>query len=183
MTIIKLTNEHSSDVINFLKSIDTNEYYIEDFCHTYLKDLQAFHSYGVFSNTGKLLTIMAYYESIDEASWFLTRVYGFHREANSKLLDTLISVNEQIGIYKWYIKTPNRIKNKDTIWKYIASKEVQSRYIITDEYIVGENQKCKYILVWQVLYDRILDKNETVVKCVFLKPKFRGKLVNAGGIY
>jgi len=183
MKIIELNESHISTVVSFLKSKNLSNYYVDDFCYTFLVGLQTFHAYGAFSNDGTLLSIMGYYESIDEASWFLTRVYGKNRLANRNLLDTITKLNEQNGIFKWYIKSPHRTKNKDTIWRYIASKEVQSKYIIADEYIVGEKQKCKYTLVWQVLYDRILDNNETVVKCVFLKPEHRPILHNVGGIY
>ena len=178
MNIIKLDLTHKEIIIDFLKMRKVPEYYIDDFCHTFLTGLKTFHAYGALLDSGKLAAVMGYYESTDEASWFLKRIYGTNREALRSVLTKLLQVNESIGINKWYVK----LRLRKTVNKFCQSI-IDHRYCMVDEYMVGAMQKCKFNLAWQVLYDRTLDKNDTVIKCVFLKPECRTVTFNAGGLY
>jgi hypothetical protein len=72
-------------------------------------------------------------------------------------------------------------KKYSGVYRRLAfSPEANERYDYFDEYYVEEKHQCKFNLSWQILYNRTLVPVDTVVRCTFLKQKYRNNIYNAG---
>lgn len=195
--IVKLTKEHIEMVRNtfvhnkymdinvdnnMFGSSDTkiNEVLYESFCNNYLMDLDNFHAFGKIED-GKVVTFISFYESIDEPSWYYTNCRSVGKPKYLKeLLDAIIDYNESNGRLKFY--TLLIANQRNAIRRFYLSKDVIDRYDYIDEYIVNARQKTFFNQHWEILYKRILLPTDTIVRCSYLKNKYRTTLPNLGNI-
>ena len=68
----------------------------------------------------------------------------------------------------------------NTYRRLAFSKQASERYDYFDEFFVSERHQAKFSLPWQILYNRTLIPVDTVVRCTFLKQKYRQNLFHAG---
>lgn len=199
MNVIKLNESYIDDIKHlFIKSefmgtqTDNNyfvdkelkfdEFYHRTFTETYMSGLLNYHSFGVQENDGKIIAIIGFYESIDDASWYWVhlRTTGNDKKAIRLLIDKTIEWNEQRGRFKFYSMFPK--KYTDAYDRLLYSKFNAERYGYFDEYFVKAKHQCKFTLAWQILYNRTLIPVDTVVRCRFLKQQYRNSLFDAGGL-
>lgn len=124
---------------------------------------------------------MSFYEGIDDASWYFTS--GRSLGNNSLLrdiLDTIMEYNEKNGRLKFY--TVMNLKHAPLVRKLGFSKRAAERYDFFDEYIVEPRNKPLFSTHWEILFKRSLLPVTTVVRCTFLKQKYRTTLYNGGNI-
>lgn len=196
MQVIKLTSADSEAIkplfaIPKFMSVDIKEnrfveptvqfsdFYHEAFVSTYLDNLKNYHAYGVKNNEGKITGIISFFESNDDASWFGTGIRNSgHAFSNRVLLDAAIEHNEQRGRFKFY--TLWSIKHSSSLRRLMFSKAVNERYDYFDEFYVPSKHQCMFNMPWQILFNRTLLPVDTVVRCTFLKQKYRQALFNAG---
>jgi hypothetical protein len=195
MNIIKLTSEHANGVKSLffskLEYMGSSEFYKEDnqfkerlyqiFCDTYLTDLKNFHAFGAVDDAGIVLAFVSFYESIDDASWYYTsgRSLG-NNFLLKKILEVVMDYNESNGRLKFY--TLVNENHAHLIRRFGLSKNSAERYDYFDEYVVGPKCKPFYALHWEILFNRSLLPVASVVRCTFLKQKYRIPLVNGGNI-
>jgi hypothetical protein len=198
MNIIELNESHAEDIkplfhtrnymgVSVSKSYfvpthkDTfEEIYHKSFCETYLSGLTSYKAFGLFVE-GQLKSIISFYISSDEPAWYGTQI----RSAKDKnyvppLLDAVVKYNEEHGRLKFY--TLWSTKHSRLLRRFAFSKETNERYDYFDEYIVPERTKCLYTNHWHCLFNRILIPTDTVVRCTFLKQKYRTTLPCGGNI-
>ena len=187
MEIVKLTHEH----INAVRPLFEKEKYMglqaetktfiqddkefADFFHeafvtTYLSDLKNYHAYGAIQN-GIVQSYIGFYESYDDAAWYWNHVRSFSNNTIKPVLDRVIQHNEERGRLKFYSMFPRRYVK--TYRRLAFSQYNNERYDYFDEFYVPEKHQCMFTLPWQILYNRTLAPVETVVRCTFLKQKYR----------
>jgi hypothetical protein len=197
MRIEKLTKDH----IELLKplfvtkkymgeNIDKADFFAKDkiaivyhagFCTTYLTDLKSYHAFGMFDDGGSIIGAISCYQSPDEPVWYGTQIRSMqNREVARMLLDHMIKFNEEQGRYKFY--TLWGAKHAKLLRRFTFSEWADERYDYTDEYLVPAKTKCIYTTHWQVLFNRILLPHDTIVRCTFLKQKYRDQLPIGGNI-
>jgi hypothetical protein len=196
MSVIKLTSEHIDAVRPLFKiprfmgvSTDQNyfvgnelkfeEFYHESFKETYLTDLKSYHAYG-YINDGIITTVIGFYESNEDASWYWNhvRTLGNNSSHIKQVLDKVLEHNEIRGRFKFYSMFPTRYINA---YRRLAfSKQASYRYDYFDEFSVEAKHQTTFSLPWQILYNKTLVPVDTVVRCTFLKQKYRKKLFHAG---
>ena len=152
------------------------------FCTTYLKDLKSYHAFGAFDNDGNLVGAISCYQSSDEPAWYGTQIRSNkNKEIARALLDHMIKFNEEDGRYKFY--TLWNAKHARLLRRFSFSEWANERYDYYDECIVPAKTKCLYTNYWQILFNRILLPHDTVVRCTFLKQKYReGSMIVGGNI-
>lgn len=197
MKIIKLGPEHSDKIKPLFKikkfmGVDPadnyfvgtveftfDEMYHRAFIETYLSNLNNYHAYGAKDKRGKIVGIISFYESTDDASWYGTGIRNSgHPFTNRDLLDAAIKHNEENGRYKFY--TLWSTKHATALRRLMFSKDANERYDYFDEFYVDAKHQCKFNMPWQVLYNRTLLPAETVMRCTFLKQEYRTEIFNAG---
>ena len=146
--------------------------YHKGFCTTYLTDLKSYHAFGAFDDEGEIIGAISCYQSSDEPAWYGTQI----RSKNSKkvaraLLDEMIKFNESTGRFKFY--TLWNAKHAKLLRRFSFSNWADERYDYFDECLVPAKNKCVYTHHWQILFNRILLPNDTIVRCTFLKQKYR----------
>ena len=149
----------------------------EAFATTYLSDLNNYHAYGAINN-GIVQAYIGFYESIDDASWYWNHVRSFGNNMIKPVLDEVIQHNEKRGRLKFYSMFPKRYAK--TYRRLAFSEYNNERYDYFDEFYVESRHQCKFTLPWQILYNRTLAPVDTVVRCTFLKQKYRHNISNAG---
>lgn len=155
--------------------------YHAGFCTTYLTELKNYHAFGLFDDADELVGAISCYQSPDEPVWYGTQIRSMrNKEVARNLLDHMIKFNEQQGRYKFY--TLWSAKHAKLLRRFAFSDWADERYDYTDEYIVPAKTKCIYITHWQVLFNRILLPHDTIVRCTFLKQKYRDQLPVGGNI-
>ena len=164
------TNEFAREDVEF------QEFYHEAFTETYLTNLSNYHAYGVITN-GEVKAMIGFYESIDDASWYWNQVKSDSTDLNliKYCLDAVIEHNERKGRLKFYSMFP--VKYTKVYRRLAFSKYNSERYDSFDEYTVASKNQCLYTLPWQILYNRSLTPVDTVVRCSFLKQKYRTNIV------
>lgn len=197
MKIVKLTNTHASEIKHLFKKpkfmsvsasnnyfvspdVEFSETYFKAFESSYLTGLTNYHAYGAKDDNGVFVGVLAFYESIDDASWYWNtiRTNGNNKDAIRLLLDAAITHNEIKGRYKFYSMFP---KKYTKVYRRLAfSKDANERYDYFDEYFVPAKHQCLFTLPWQILYTRNLLPVDTIVRCTFLKQKYRSTVFNAG---
>jgi hypothetical protein len=157
-----------------------NEVLYESFCNNYLMDLDNFHAFGKIENE-KVVTLISFYESIDEPSWYYTNCRSIGKPKFLKeLLDSIIEYNESNGRLKFY--TLLIADQQKAIRRFYLSDKTIERYDYFDEYTCKERQKPFFNQHWEILYKRILVPANTIVRCSYLKNKYRTTLPNLGNI-
>jgi hypothetical protein len=197
MTVIKLTKEHIDDVRPLFKlpkfmgvSPDKNyfvgnelkfeEFYHQAFTETYLTDLKSYHAYAYQDDDGAITATIGFYESGEDASWYWNhvRTLGNNSKHIKAILDKVIEYNENNGRFKFYSMFPVKYIN---VYRRLAfSKTASRRYDYFDEFQVESKNQAMFSLPWQILYNKTLVPVDTVVRCTFLKQKYRKKLFHAG---
>jgi hypothetical protein len=161
------------------QAIQFDEFYHKTFILTYLSDAKNYHAYGCLVNK-EITSLMAFYESNDDASWYWNQVRSINRNPSEikALLDAVINYNEAQGRLKFYSMFPLKYRS---IYRRLAfSKSANERYDYFDEYQIEEKHQCMFTLPWQILYNRTLVPIDTIVRCTFLKQKYRDDLYQAG---
>jgi hypothetical protein len=64
--------------------------------------------------------------------------------------------------------------------RFAFSDYNNERYDLYEEFMVPEKHQCMFSIPWQILYNRSLMPVDTVVRCSFLKQKYRKTIFNAG---
>lgn len=146
------------------------DFFHEAFVTTYLSDLRNYHAYGALEN-GIVQAYIGFYESHDDAAWYWNHVRSFGNNMIKPVLDRVIQHNEERGRFKFYSMFPSKYV---TAYRRLAfSKYNNERYDYFDEFYVNDRHQCMFTLPWQILYNRTLAPVETVVRCTFLKQKYR----------
>ena len=164
----------SSNLGNF------SEVYLKMFADTYLTDSQNYHAYGVQDDQGNINSILGFYESIDDASWYWThvRTTGNNGTEIKMLLDKVMEHNEKNGRLKFYSMFPLEYKK---VYRRLAFSNIaKERYDYFDEFHVKEKHYPIFNLPWQILYNRTLVPVDSIVRCTFLKQQYRDTLYDAG---
>jgi hypothetical protein len=157
-----------------------SDLYYEAFISTYLSGSTNYHAYCSLSLEGEVTSMLSFYESDDDASWYGNQIRSLgNNSSDLKLvLDRVIEHNEANGRYKFYSMFPKKYIN--TYRRLMFSKFANERYDYFDEFSVDVRHQCHFILPWQILYNRVLYPVDTIVRCSFLKQKYRTTLYNAG---
>lgn len=196
MEIVQLNSTHKEALIDLFSAdrymgtdgksnyfvgpgVKFSQVYYDTFCDTYLSDLQNYKAFGVIEN-GKVTSVIAFYESIDEPAWYWTQIRSMNKRNIPALLDVVISHNEKNGRLKFY-SLFNR-KYAAAFRRFAFSKYNSERYGSFDEFVVEPKTKCLYSTPWQILYARTLLPVESLVRCSFLKQEYRDVLPIAGNI-
>jgi len=197
MKIVKLTKEHTENIKHLFKlpkfmgvdhsknyfvdsGEDFSDFYHNSFVSTYMSGLKNYHAYGAEEDTGQINSLIGFYESQDDASWYWNhvRTTGDTPAEIKLILDQVMFHNEEQGRYKFY--SMFSLKYQHVYRRLAFSKTNSERYDYFDEFYVGEKHQCLFSLPWQILYNRTLVPIDTVVRCTFLKQKYRTSLYNAG---
>lgn len=197
MKIIKLQSEHL-DLIGHLfyrdkfmgvdkKNINLDyerdvitEMYLNAFTCSYLTDAKNYHAYGVLNDEGEINSLLGFYESVDDASWYWTQVRTAGNNSNEikMLLDVAMEHNEKNGRFKFYSMFPLEYRK---VYRRLAFSDIaKERYDYFDEYQVEAKHYLIFSLPWQILYNRTLVPVDSMVRCTFLKQQYRDALYNAG---
>jgi hypothetical protein len=196
MSVIKLTQDHKEAIKdlfltkqNYMGSSnfenegpDFQQRLYEIFCDTYLSDLKNYHAFGFYNKeTNKVDALISFYESVNDASWYLTSGRSASKHLLLKhILDTIMDHNEANGRLKFF--TVMNSRQARLMRKLGFSKRNVERYDYFDEYIVNPKEKTFYSDHWEILFRRRLLPVETVVRCTFLKKEYRTNLPNGGNI-
>jgi hypothetical protein len=176
----KYMGESVSDS-DFFKKDHLAEVYHAAFCTSYLTDLNSYHAFGMFDAEDNILGIISCYQSPDEPVWYGTQIRSNgNKDVARELLDHMIKFNEEQGRLKFY--TLWNAKHAKLLRRFTFSKWAAERYDYTDEYIVPAKTKCIYTSHWQILFNRVLLPQDTVVRCTFLKQQYRDQLPTGGYI-
>jgi hypothetical protein len=171
----------NADKADFFEKDRMAELYWAAFCTTYLTDLKSYHAFGAFDEQGNVLGIISCYQSPDEPSWYGTQIRNNGSKIVAReLLDTMIKFNESVGRLKFY--TLWNAKHGKLLRRFIFSDWANERYDYFDEYRVSARNKCIYTSHWHILFNRILLPNDVLIRCTFLKQKYRDTLCNGGNI-
>lgn len=196
MIIKKLDNTHTEALgplfnVSKYMGADTasSDFFIRDrmaevyhtaFCTTYLVSLKSYHAFGAFDDSGVLVGAISCYQSSDEPAWYGTQIRSNkNKEIARALLDHMIKFNEESGRYKFY--TLWNAKHAKLLRRFSFSDWADERYDYFDECLVPAKTKCVYTNHWQILFNRILLPHDTIVRCTFLKQKYREGNVPVGG--
>ena len=185
MPVIKLGPQHTSSVsLIFGNSPDSSlgdfnvnlpDFSVDSFCDVYLNNRESFHAYGHLNESGSLTSLISFYESDSEPSWYYT--FGFTiNDHLAEVLDEVIAHNENAGRLKFYTKINNR--NRGLNWSIDNDK----RYSFIDEYIVPSHGICFYHHHNQVLFFDKMIPGQLVVRCNFLKQEYRERLPMGGNL-
>lgn len=172
---------NSTELIKTHADLNFNSILYETFCTNYLSDLNSFHAFGYIDEENKVQSLISFYESIEEPSWYYT-VYRSSGNNNllREVLDQVIDYNESNGRLKFYSLT--NANHTKLLRKFHWSKYNDERYGFFDEFLVPAKNKCFYINHWELLYKRFLVPNDSIVRCNYLKQEYRLKLPIGGNI-
>lgn len=175
MKIIKLDHLYANEI----KSMFDNDSHFENFVNTYLFDLENFHAIGRLNNNDKLTDVISFYESTDEASYYITNILHVTDKVNTAgIFDSIINYNEKQGRLKFYSLVDF---TQIDCWNEIhLSKKINKDYGYFDEFEIPARHQCIYTLPWQILFSRTLFTNDTVLRCHYLKQEKR-KIIPIGG--
>lgn len=158
------------------------EIYHKAFSTTYLTGLSNYHAFGMMDETNNVIALIACYQSPDEPAWYGTNIRSFAQDTEvvRQLLDKMIEFNEQQGRLKFY--TLWAAKHARLLRRFAFSANANERYDYFDEIVIPARTRCFYNNYWQVLFNRILLPHDTVVRCSFLKQKYRNEIPIGGSI-
>jgi hypothetical protein len=149
------------------------------FSETYLSRLNNFKAFGSIEDE-KVTSIISFYESIDNAEWYWTQIRSNNMNAVPVVLDEVIKYNENNGRLKFYSLFNKKYVR--SVREFSFSNYNKERYDYFDEFYVPAKQKCVYSMPWQVLFNRSLISEDMVLRCSFLKQKYRVELISGGNI-
>lgn len=178
MAIIKLEKKHMLIADSFLKNYK-EKFDIYDFNDTFLSGLDNFHSYAYLDSNGNCNSLIAFYESSDDASWYCTTIASTDYICLAKLFDAILELNESKGRNKFYCLV-NSIESSTSYPYNILSQQNLIRYMYYDEFKVSAKTQCIFNLPWQILFGRKLLSETKIVRCICLKQEFRVELFDAG---
>jgi hypothetical protein len=196
MKTTKLTSEHKDSIRHLFDSpkfmgVPTAErsqeynkekisdFYHQIFCQTYLSDSKNYHAFAAFDDTDTVVTVIGFYESNEDPSWYWTHVKSINPAAVKIVLDAVVEYNEHNNRFKFFSMFPLKY---DKAYRRLAfSKKTSERYGAFNEFYVKAKERCLYTLPWQILYNRVLVPVDTVVRCTYLKPEYR-TLVSGGNL-
>lgn len=187
MTIIKLDANHAElikplyvkksymgtniDSFHAPMTHDFQSLLYEYFCSAYLSGLNNYHAHGLLED-GKIKAFIAFYEHSEEPSWYYTNCRSSGNTKHLKvLLDNVLAHNEANGRLKFY--TLVNQKHANLLRKFHFSKDANERYDYIDEFMVPAKNRCYYNNAWELLYNRTLIPTDTIIRCTFLKQKYR----------
>lgn len=196
MTVVKLDNSHAEAVREIFghkkyMGTDANDFKVDAnlnlnaltydiFCSNYLSGLNNFHAYGYIED-GIVKALISFYESDEEPAWYYTM---YRSSGNNNLLrpvlDKVIEHNEQKLRFKFY--TLVHSSHSKLLRRFHWSEYNNERYDYIDEFMVPAKSKCYYTNHWELLYKRLLLPEDSVVRCNFLKQKYRTMLPVGGNI-
>lgn len=162
------------------KNYQFSTFYYEAFIETYISGLKNYHAFGAMDQDGNINTVLGFYQSQDDSSWYWNQVRssGHNRKEIQSTLDEVIKFNEADGRLKFYSMFPLEYRN---LYRRLAFSQFNAeRYDYFDEYYVPLKHSVRFTLHWQILYNRTLVPTDTIVRCTFLKQKYRDDLYNAG---
>ena len=198
MNIIKLDKSHTDAIkplfntknymgqdistTNFFYKEKMVELYHKSFYTTYLSDSTNYHAFGMIDENNNIVALISCYQSPDEPTWYGTNIRSSAKDPEivRRLLDKMIYFNEQQGRLKFY--TLWTAKHARLLRRFAFSDETNERYDYFDEMIIPAQTRCFYNNYWQVLFNRVLLPHDTIVRCSFLKQKYRNKLHVGGNI-
>ena len=151
MKIVKLSAEHTKKIRhlfnlpkfmgvehskNYFIEPEENfsEFYHDSFVSTYMAGLKNYHAYGAEEDNGEINSLIGFYESHDDASWYWNHIRTTgNKPAEIKLiLDQVMAHNEERGRYKFYSMFPLKYQN---VYRRLAfSKSNSKRYDYFDEF-------------------------------------------------
>jgi len=149
------------------------------FCDTYLANLNNYKAFGSIEN-GIVTSLISFIEPIDTADWYGTKVRSLNRQHIPDVLDKVIEYNEENGRYKFY--SMFGAKYRKSYRRFAFSEWAQERYEYVDEILVPAKTRCVYLTYWLLLYGRTLIPTDSIVRCTFLKQKYRETLPIGGNI-
>lgn len=169
------------DEADFFMKDEMVDIYHAGFCSTYLDDLKNYHAFGYFSDEGKILGAISCYQSPEEPCWYGTNIRSsVNKQIARDLLDYMIKFNEADGRLKFY--TLWNARHAKLLRRFAFSEWANERYDYFDELYIPAKHKCLYTTYWQVLFTRVLLPHDTVVRCTYLKQKYRTTLPIGGNI-
>jgi hypothetical protein len=197
MIIKKLNNTHEEalkpifDVTKYMgANIEDTDFfaktnmariYHKGFCTTYLSDLTSYHAFGAFDEDDNIIGAISCYQSTEEPAWYGTQIRSMRNKNIARaLLDHMIKFNEEAGRFKFY--TLWNAKHAKLLRRFNFSDWANERYDYFDECLVPAKTRCLYTHHWQILFNRILLPNDTIVRCTFLKQQYREPLPIGGNI-
>lgn len=143
------------------------------FCDTYLSDTKNFKAFGTIED-GVITSYISFYESVETPDWYWTQIRSKNQAHVRDALDAAIEYNEKNGRYKFYSMFNEKYRNS---YRRLAFSEYnKERYDAIDEFIVPAKTKCTYLVPWQLLFNRTLVPVDSLVRCSFLKQKYRTDL-------
>jgi len=162
------------------KTVTWNSFTYDIFCNNYLSGLNNFHAYGYIED-GIVKALISFYESDEEPAWYYT-VYRSLGNNNllRDVLDAVIKHNEDRNRFKFY--TLVHSKHSKLLRRFHWSDYNNDRYDYIDEFVVPPKSKCYYTNAWELLFKKILLPEESVVRCNFLKQKYRDRLPLGGNL-
>ena len=174
MKIIELDILQRDAIIQLFYDVGDTRANYQRFVDTYLADLTSYKSFGIEQEDGSISSLISFYMSRDDASWYITDIKTTdNRDDLRILIDSITAFNEESGRLKFYKLCNHTDIDQIDIF-------MNTRYDYIDECIVPAKTRCIYNNYWQILYNRMLPSNDTIVRCSFLKAKHR-KLVPIGG--
>lgn len=196
MEIVKLDSSHKEMVKGLFSNtkymgMDYNKEHFTDkdakfmemsynvFCDTYLSDLKNYKAFGSIEN-GVVTAFISFYEPTDTADWYGTQIRSMNRSHVAPVLDHVLAYNESNGRLKFYSMI--NLKYAKGYRRFAFSPEAQERYEFVDELIVPAKTKCYYQAYWYLLFNRTLVPTDSMVKCTFLKQKYRTKVPIGGNL-
>ena len=153
------------------------DFFHEAFVTTYLSGLKNYHAYGIV-DSGIVQAYGAFYESNDEAAWYGNHMRSLGNVSFKPITDAMIAHNEQRCRFKFYTLLP--FKSIRYYRRLAFSDYNNERYDSFEEFMVSERHQCMFSLPWQILFNRSLMPVDSVVRCTFLKQKYRQALFEAG---
>ena len=159
-------------------NVNIQDFDCEDFCDIYLAGRSSFHAYGNIDDTGNLTSLISFYESDDDPSWYLTYSFALHENDHlSDVLDTIIKHNESKGRLKFYSKIHCRIRGHQ--WSAVNN----NRYSFFDEYVVPSHGGCFYHHHNMIMFHfNKMIPGDLIMRCNFLKQEHREVLPLGGNI-
>lgn len=165
----------------FFQSEKYVDLYHENFHCSYLSGLTNYKAIGHFDSTGEITAFLSFYQSIDEPSWYGTQIRSkANKHVVRDLLDYAMELNEADGRLKFY--TLWSASQAKSLRRFAFSDKNNERYDYFDEHLVPAKHRCFYTSHWHILFNRILLPLDTVVRCTFLKQKYRLQLPLGGNI-
>jgi len=169
------------DENTFFQSEKYVDLYHENFYCSYLSGLKNYKALGYFDSSGNITAFLSFYQSTDEPSWYGTQIRSkANKHVVRDLLDSAMDLNEADGRFKFY--TLWSASQTKLLRRFAFSDRNNERYDYFDEHLVPAKHKCFYTSHWHVLFNRVLLPLDTVVRCTFLKQKYRSQLPLGGNI-